>query len=108
MGWEPRPLLLPPPGTDVILLTARPGGEARLAGRGKVHVVDLGLPLVPEQLAQILVQPDGKPRARTLVYDAGVRETGPFTMKTPSFWQDPALLRAEASFRSNGGRVEQL
>ncbi len=108
LDWGFQPLRLPPPGTDFLLFTYRPGREKALESRGKVLVVDLGLPILPRHLAQLLVLPDGRPRVPVLVFDRGVRETSPATMKTTAFWQNPALRKAMDSFRRKGGRIENL
>ena len=108
LPWGFQPMRLPAPGTTFLLFTYRPGREKALQARGKVHVVDLGLPIRPEHLAQLLVFPDGKPRVPILVFDRGVRETSPATMKTTAFWQNPLLRKAIDSFRKKGGRIQNL
>ncbi len=108
LPWGYQALRLPAPGTDYLLLTYRPGREKALQAKGKVLVLDLGLPIRPEGLAQVLVTPDGRPRVRVLVFDSGVRETSPATMKTTSFWQNPTLRKAMDAFRRAGGRIETL
>ncbi|PIE23134.1 MAG: hypothetical protein CSA62_08840 [Planctomycetota bacterium] len=66
--------------------------------------VDIGLPLLPEQLAALIH--DGKKRRfDRIVFDVGARDASAATFKTGTFWNHPSLLGAQKRFRADGGEI---
>ncbi|MFQ5504374.1 MAG: hypothetical protein ACE5F1_06180, partial [Planctomycetota bacterium] len=88
--------------SDTLMLSSRAGAKVE-----KGLVLDVGLPILPEQLAELILSRDasGDLRFHKLLFDVGVTESGRSTFKTEKFWQNESLLAAEREFEKRGGRV---
>ncbi|GEM_PF-3390991 len=74
----------------------------------KSFLLDLGRPMLPEQLAGLLlsgIDSGGTPRFRRLVLGLGARSGGRDTFKDRRFWEAPSLRNAFARYREAGGRI---
>jgi hypothetical protein len=97
-NYSPRPLAM---GSGRrLLITPRVGA----GGGGSSQVLDIGLPILPEQLAALIVA-DGKRLVDEIVFDLGAREASRATFKTAAFWSHPALVGALAEFEKQGGKI---
>ncbi len=80
-----------------------------LAPPGRVRVVDVGLPMLPETLATTFLDPtDKKPICRKLIIPSSVRTPDSTNLKTEAFWKDEALLRAFKDFEEAGGTIVEI
>ena len=109
---DPKAEALPLPWTRLqkasdaeLLVFSKRGLCAELAGSDKTTFVDTGLPWTPQDLAGLLVGPEGKPTHARLLLDWGWNATDRSTMKTAAFWSDKALTQALAAYRNAGGQV---
>jgi hypothetical protein len=107
----PKP---PDGGYDTLIIAAKPGIEGRLSG-GRQMILDVGMPILPGQLADLIVQQDAKQalarRCDRVIFDVGAgdvtRGGNRLTMKTATFWNDPKILGALNAFREAGGKTYQ-
>jgi len=93
--FKPRAPMLP--SGETLFVTAGVSKEAPVGAQ----VLDIGLPITPQQFAAVLIDENGRPRYKKLVYDVGARQASRATFKTGSFWNHPSVIGAQRRFREN-------
>jgi hypothetical protein len=69
-------------------------------------ILDIGLPILPGQLANLLVDlRSNKRKVETLLLGVGAMESNRATFKTKAFWNDRKLLAAANAFTRLGGKI---
>ena len=91
---------------DTLLLTAK----VKHTNLTKTFVVDIGNPITPQQLANLVLlkdptKEDGKLLFDRILFDVGARDRNTRTMKTSSFWNHPVIVAANRQFRRLGGKI---
>ncbi|HHI79919.1 MAG TPA: hypothetical protein ENK02_08050 [Planctomycetes bacterium] len=102
----PGPFVPPPPtpkGNPRILYLAT--NPLAMPPQGAM-ILDIGLPLLPQQLANLLVDlRKNKRNFDTLLLGVGAMEPNRATFKTKAFWNHRMLVAAANAFTRLGGRI---
>jgi hypothetical protein len=71
----------------------------------KTSVLEVDLPLRPQDVASSMLDEQGKPKARLVVFGRGAFSPGKHDFKPVAFWEDPAIAKSVENFMEAGGSV---